>query len=80
LLGGVDADHTISAGSSIRPGAYGSDGESTFDASCEALGLSDRGDRTNELIAQRIIELAQWGLRNPMALSLVALKELKSDS
>ena len=35
-----------------------------LDATCEALGLSDRGDRTNELIAQKIIELAQRGLRN----------------
>ena len=51
-----------------------------LDATCEALGLSDRGDRTNELIAQKIIELAQLGLRNPVVLSSAALKELKSDS
>ena len=51
-----------------------------LDATCEALGLSDRGGRTNELIAQKIIELAQRGLRNPVALSLAAVKELKSDS
>ena len=51
-----------------------------FDATCEALGLSDRGDRLNELIAQKIINLAQKGLRNPTALSSAALKELKSDS
>jgi hypothetical protein len=51
-----------------------------FDATCEALGLSDRGDRTNELIAQKIIEFAQRGLRNPVVLSSAALKELKSDS
>ena len=51
-----------------------------LDATCEALGLSDRGDRTNELIAQKIIELAQRGLRNPVVLSSAALKELKSDS
>jgi len=51
-----------------------------LDATCEALGLSDRGDRTNELIAQKIIELAQRGLRNPVALSSAAVKELKSDS
>jgi hypothetical protein len=36
-----------------------------FEVTCEALGLSDRGDRTNELIAQKIIKLAQTGLRNP---------------
>ena len=51
-----------------------------LDATCEALGLSDRGDRTNELIAQKFIELAQRGLRNPVALSSAAVKELKSDS
>ena len=51
-----------------------------LDATCEALGLSDRGDRTNELIAQKFIELAQRGLRNPVVLSSAALKELKSDS
>ena len=51
-----------------------------LDATCEALGLSDRGDRTNELIAQKIVELAQRGLRNPVVLSSAALKELKSDS
>jgi len=51
-----------------------------LDATCEALGLSDRGDRTNELIAQKIVELAQRGLRNPVALSSAEVKELKSDS
>ena len=51
-----------------------------FDATCEALGLSDRGDRTNELIAQKIIKLAQRGLRNPVVLFSAALKELKSDT
>jgi len=51
-----------------------------FDSACAALGLSDRGDRINELIAQKIIKLAQTGLRNPMALSSAALKELKTDS
>ena len=51
-----------------------------LDATREALGLSDRGDRTNELIAQKIVELAQRGLRNPVALSSAAVKELKSDS
>jgi hypothetical protein len=43
-----------------------------LDATCEALGLSE--------IAQKIIELAQRGLRNPVALSSAAVKELKSDS
>ena len=51
-----------------------------LDPTCEALGLSDRGDRTNELIAQKIVEFAQRGLRNPVVLSSAALKELKSDS
>jgi hypothetical protein len=51
-----------------------------FDTACEALGLSDRGDRINELIAQKIIKLAQTGLRNPIALSSAAVEELRIDS
>jgi hypothetical protein len=44
---------------------------------CEALGISDRTDQMAELIAKKIIELAQRGLRNPTALSLAARQEFR---
>jgi hypothetical protein len=47
-----------------------------FVFTCEALGISDRTDPAAELIAKKIIELAQRGLRNPTALSLTAREEL----
>jgi hypothetical protein len=50
-----------------------------FVSTCEALGLSDRDDAMTQLVAQKIIELAQRGLKNPTALQLAAIKEFKSD-
>jgi hypothetical protein len=49
-----------------------------FVSTCEALGV-DRLDPTAELVARKIIELAQRGIRNPTALHLGALQELKPD-
>ena len=46
---------------------------------CEALGLSDRDDAMTQLVAEKIIELAKRGLRNPTALHLAALQEFKSE-
>jgi hypothetical protein len=34
-----------------------------FEMACVALGLADRGDLANELVARRIIELAKAGER-----------------
>jgi hypothetical protein len=51
---------------------------SAFVATCEALGLSDRADPMTKLVAQKIIELAQRGFKNPTALHLAAMKEFKS--
>jgi hypothetical protein len=42
-----------------------------------ALGLADRGDIANELIAKRIIELAQAGELNPDVLCEAVVKELR---
>jgi hypothetical protein len=42
-----------------------------------ALGLADRGDLANEIIAQRIIELAKAGERNPDLLCEGVLKEFR---
>jgi hypothetical protein len=45
---------------------------------CEALGLTERSDAT--LVAEKIIELAERGLRNPTAIHRMAITELKSNS
>jgi hypothetical protein len=45
---------------------------------CEALGLSDRADDMTILVAEKIIELAQRGFKDPTTMSLAALNEFKS--
>jgi hypothetical protein len=50
-----------------------------FVTTCEALGLSDRTDAMTKLVAEKIIELAQRGFKNPTALHLAALQEFKSN-
>ena len=42
-----------------------------------ALGLADRGDLANEIVAKRIIELAKAGERNPDRLCEEALKDIR---
>jgi hypothetical protein len=44
----------------------------------DALGLTERSDAT--LVAEKIIELAERGLRNPTAIHRMAMTELKSNS
>ncbi len=46
---------------------------------CEVLGLSNRNDAMTQLVAEKIIELAKHGLKNPTALHLAAIKEFNSD-
>ncbi len=50
-----------------------------FVLTCEALGLNDRADAMTELVAEKIIELAQRGFKNPNALQLAAIQEFKSN-
>lgn len=50
-----------------------------FSNTCDALGLTDRADPITALVAEKIIELAQRGLRNPTAIHMLAMVELKSD-
>jgi hypothetical protein len=50
-----------------------------FATTCEALGLTDRADDMAKLVAQKIIELAQRGLKNPFALHVAAMQEFESD-
>jgi hypothetical protein len=48
-----------------------------FEMARVALGLADQGDRANEIIAKRIIELAKAGERNPDLLCEDVLKEFR---
>jgi len=41
--------------------------------------LADRTDPITALVAEKIVELAQRGLRNPTAIRMLAMRELKSD-
>lgn len=50
-----------------------------FVRTCDTLGLSERDDALTQLLAQKIIELAQCGFKNPTALHLAAIKEFKSN-
>ena len=43
---------------------------------CSALGLTARNDPITKLVAEKIIELAERGLRNPTAMHRMALDEL----
>jgi hypothetical protein len=47
-----------------------------FVQACTTLGLTVRTDPMNELVARKIIEGAQSGLRTEMALYLHAMQEL----
>ena len=49
-----------------------------FEGALNALGLMDRGDPLNELVARKIIEIAKTGERNPSRLRDRALKSLQS--
>jgi hypothetical protein len=48
-----------------------------YQAACHTLGLAERHDALNEIVAQHVIELAQTGLRNPTALYTLTVKEFK---
>ena len=49
-----------------------------FEGALNALGLMDRVDPLNELVAKKIIEIAKTGERNPSRLRDRALKSLQS--
>jgi hypothetical protein len=48
-----------------------------FDAACQSLGLRPRSDPASEVVAKKIIEFAQRGVRDPAQLSERVLHELK---
>ena len=45
-----------------------------FSKTRDALGLAERSDPITALVAGKIIELAERGLRNPSAMHLMAIK------
>jgi len=47
-----------------------------FDMACKSLRLRSRSDPAAEVVAKKIIELAQRGIRDPDALSKRAVEEL----
>jgi hypothetical protein len=48
-----------------------------FQGALNALGLMDRADPLNELVAKKITEIAKTGERNPLRLRDRALKALR---
>ena len=50
-----------------------------FSKTCDALGLTEHADAITALVAEKIIELAERGLRNPTAMHRMAMTELKTD-
>ena len=51
-----------------------------FSETCDALGLTKHTDPITSLVAEKIIELAERGLRSPTAIHRMAMTELKSNS
>lgn len=45
----------------------------------KTLGLKDRNDKLTELVARRIIELAQQGVKTKAALYLMTVQEFKAN-
>lgn len=50
-----------------------------FVNTCETLGLANRDDQITEIVAAKIIELAQNGYRNPTAIYFATLEHFKAN-
>jgi hypothetical protein len=48
-----------------------------YEDALRALEISDRDDRITEIIAQRIIEASRRGVRDPVDLCAMAIKDLR---
>ena len=46
-----------------------------YEHTCHSLGLTVRDDQLNQLIAEHVIKLAQIGVRNPVAICLLTVRE-----
>ena len=51
----------------------------TYDRTLRSLALVDRNDPTTEIVAKKIIELGQRGVRDAQQLAELAIKELGLD-
>jgi hypothetical protein len=49
-----------------------------FDLAMKSLGLVDRNDPLTDMVAAKIIAIGKRGLRDPVAISEAALKELRA--
>jgi hypothetical protein len=49
-----------------------------YQNACQTLGLADRNDPLNELVAKRVIELARMGVHTSAALYTRTLQEFKA--
>jgi hypothetical protein len=47
-----------------------------FEKALRTVGIKDRNDPMAEMIAKKIIEIAQTGVRDPAQISALAIKEL----
>jgi hypothetical protein len=47
-----------------------------YEATLKALGLIDRSDPMTELVARKIIEIGQTGVRDPQQISRLAVTDL----
>lgn len=47
-----------------------------FEQALRTLGIVDRGDPLAELVARKIIDIAQTGVREPADISAQAIKEI----
>jgi hypothetical protein len=70
--------HPFLANQSFDPDVIG-EMSAALDEVCKALGLSVVDDPATRLIARKIIELAQRGVRDAATLSAHALRELNGD-
>jgi hypothetical protein len=61
----------------VRPGNDSGYGHLAFEMALVALQLADRGDLANEIIAQKIMELAKAGERDPERLCEGVLQEFR---
>jgi hypothetical protein len=48
-----------------------------YQAACRKLGLADRDDLSNDIVAHHVMGLAQTGVRDPTALYRLTVKEFK---
>ncbi len=51
-----------------------------YEATLKALGLTDRTDPITDLVARKIIEIGQTGVRDPLQISELAVTDLSAAS